>query len=110
MAERDLYLGTVGPLLYDDTDTDTYPDSEATCALRGSQIYLEDVASIGRHAVRKTEFDAMFASGVTGSVTVITNSRITEGGALEVRTKQLTFASGILTSIGTESAWTATPL
>lgn len=109
MAERDYYIGTMGPMTYDDADTDTYPDGEATCAMRGSQVFLEDAASTGEHAVRKAEFDAALVSGYSGNIIVITNAQLS-GGALEVKTRQLTFTDGRLTAVGAESSWTATPL
>jgi hypothetical protein len=48
-------------------------------------------------------------SGFTGTVTVITNSQL-HLGVVQVKTTLLTYANGLLTSVGAESGWTNTPL
>lgn len=53
MAKQQFYVGSVGPLLYDDTET--YPDAEPRVAFRGPQILLDDAPTEDAHVMRKED-------------------------------------------------------
>lgn len=59
MADREFYVGATGPLLFEDSDV--YPDSEAMCAGRGPQYFVEDAPTVDEHVVRKMDL-ALFLS------------------------------------------------
>lgn len=48
------------------------------------------------------------ADGVSGTVTMVTDLRY-NGATLEMKTRTATYTGGIITGIGTESAWTVVP-
>lgn len=65
MADKEYWVGSVGPLYYDDADD--YPDGEPMRGARYPQIHLEDEAIEDTHAVRKEDMDvAIAAIGPTG--------------------------------------------
>ena len=58
MATKEYYLGSVGPLLYEDSDE--YPDSSPGSeiyhhALRGEQILVETAPTLADHVLRKSD-------------------------------------------------------
>lgn len=53
MATQEYYVGSVGPLLYDDTET--YSDAVGRVAFRGAQIYLDGAPTEDEHALRKVD-------------------------------------------------------
>lgn len=53
MATQEFYLGSVGPLLYDDTET--YSDAVGRVAIRGAQVYLDDAPTEDAHVMRKED-------------------------------------------------------
>ena len=114
MAEQKIYIGSHGPFLYDDTDPIDDPDGDfagesmSGMALSG-QMIVETAPSQANHIARKNEVDAILTGGVSSTIRVITNVQL-NGAAIEVKSKNLTFTSGVLTSEGAESVWTATPL
>ena len=42
MADKEYYVGSSGPFLYDDADTDVYEDAEPVRAFRGPKIFLDE--------------------------------------------------------------------
>jgi hypothetical protein len=50
MATQDYYVGSVGPLLYDDTDV--YPDSVPMKAFRGPQLHIDNPPTLDNEVVR----------------------------------------------------------
>lgn len=105
MADQEYFIGSVGPLYYDDTDT--YPDAVTHRGFRAPQVYIEDAPASPNEVARLADLPTV--AGHTGAITIITNSQI-NAGALEVKTVVLTFADGLLSTVGAESGWTATPL
>jgi hypothetical protein len=68
--------------------------------------------SVGRERyVTVTNFADSVATraGVDGVFTLIVDARI-NSGALEVKTRDITFTDGVATTVGAESAWTSAPL
>ena len=59
MAQQELWYGSQGPLLYDDTST--YPDMAAREASRAPQHYIEDDPTESYHAVTKGYLDSVGA-------------------------------------------------
>jgi len=55
MAEKKVYIGSVGPFLFEDVDS--YDDGKTLRGLRTNQIYLEDAATGDNEIVRKFELD-----------------------------------------------------
>ncbi len=105
MADQEYFIGSVGPLYYDDTDT--YPDAVSHRGIRVPQAYIEDAPAHANEAARLG--DLPIVAGHTGAIAVITNARI-NAGALEIKTTVFTFANGLLSSVGAESGWVATPI
>lgn len=67
MAVQEFYVGSVGPLLYDDTET--YSDAVGRVAFRGAQIYLDDAPTEDEHALRKVDMpDFSSASAEQGDI------------------------------------------
>ena len=114
MAEQKIYIGSVGPFLYDDTDPiddadgDFAGESIGGLALTGQAI-IETAPTQANQIARKQEVDAVLSSGLSATIRVITNVQH-NAGAAEVKYKDLTFTNGILTAQSAESGWTATPL
>ena len=52
MALKEYWMGSVGPLLYDDEDT--YEDGETLRGMRVKQIFLDDAPSTVGEALRQT--------------------------------------------------------
>lgn len=102
MAEQEFRIGSVGPLTYDDAVEDGAFVTTGTIRASGVPTDPDDL-------VRLSDLTGTVA-GFTGTVTVVTNVQLTGGGAIEVKTKLLTFADGLLSTVGAESGWTATPL
>ena len=114
MAEQKIYIGSHGPFLYDDTDLINDADGdfagESMCGLAlTGQVIIETAPSQANHIARKNEVDAVLSSGLSTTIRVITNVQYNPGVS-EVKYKDLTFISGILTAQSVESGWTATPL
>jgi len=55
MALQEFWIGSVGPLLY--YDTDTYPDAVTLRAFRGEQIYLENAPANDEEVVRLVDLN-----------------------------------------------------
>lgn len=60
MAVQEFYIGSVGPLLYDDTET--YSDTVGRMAFRGPQIYLDDAPTEDAQVMRKEDTEAYVTS------------------------------------------------
>ena len=103
MAEKQYtYGGLNGPYFYDDADGPAFW-TEGQCE-------IEETPTQNNHVVRLIDLTVPPGTvGLSTTATVVTNSRLNLG-ALEVKTKLLTFTSGVLTTVGAESGWTATPL
>ena len=66
MAEQEYYVGSVGPLVY--KDTDAYPDTEPLRAFRGTQILLDNAPSSPNEVVRLTDIVAGAIAWPIGSI------------------------------------------
>lgn len=62
MAVKEFYVGSVGPLLYDDTKL--YPDAAPFEGARFSQIYIEDEPLEDYHVARLIDIPTMFIGGL----------------------------------------------
>lgn len=93
MAIKKVYIGSIGPFLYDDADLVDDPDGdfpgETQRAVLTDGTILKD------------------PSGITGAFNIITD--IQAGGAggvgFQYKERTLTFTSGELTTLGAESGW-----
>lgn len=56
MAVREVWLGSIGPFLYDDADT--YPDSSTLTGLRAESIKINEAPTDPDHAVRLVDIPA----------------------------------------------------
>jgi hypothetical protein len=57
VAIKEFYIGSVGPLQYDDAGT--YSDTETLVAFRGPQIHIEDAPSEDYHAARYADIPSV---------------------------------------------------
>jgi hypothetical protein len=57
MAEKEGWLGSVGPFLYEDTDTDVYSDAAPLEGFRVAQGYIEDAPTETYHVAHKSYVD-----------------------------------------------------
>jgi hypothetical protein len=98
MAIKKIYLGSIGPFEYDDAEDIDDPDGdfsgEKRQALRSNGVVQGAAGS--------------FPGGSSGSFTIVTAIQINTG-VLQYKTRSLTFASGCISSFGTESGWTIVP-
>lgn len=114
MARQKIYMGSIGPLLYDDTDPIDDQDGDFAGESRhaittSGQMIVETAPTQANEIARKEEVDAVLALGIAHSLRVITNVR-DNAGSIEVKYKDVTIASGIVTAVSAESGWTGTPL
>jgi hypothetical protein len=69
MAEREYYIGTVGPFYYDDVDEESnpvlYDDDKPIAAFRGKNILIDSDASDDSEAVRKSQMTTAMAGYVS---------------------------------------------
>ena len=75
MAEREFYIGSVGPLTYNDSDT--YPDGVAHAAVRARQIHISTAPTLNQHVLRLADL-----SGVIRGVSVADITNPTELASL----------------------------
>lgn len=68
MATQEFYLGSVGPLTYEDTDT--YPDAETLVAFRGPQIMLADAPTADENVMRKSDTETYVTTTITNYVNI----------------------------------------
>lgn len=112
MAIKEVWLGTTGPFEYDNSDTDVYPDGKAVRGVRADQLYVDSAPTDPNEVARLSDLPVV--SGYTGTLSLITNTKIDVDAPLEnailIKTRLLTFTDGLLSTVGTESDWTATPL
>lgn len=88
MAEKTISIGGFEDIIiYDDTEFDN--------------------AFITDGVVKAAEFSSGTEVGQSSTFTVVTDSRI-DGTQLQKKTRSLTFTKGLLTTVGSESAWTNT--
>lgn len=110
MAEKKLYIGTVGPFLYndadpiDDDDGDFVGETHRGLVTDG-QLIVEESPTDPSHVMRKVdEYDP---GGSDTDITVVT--AIQAGGAggvgFQYKTRDLTIDAGIIKTVGAESAW-----
>ena len=100
MAEKTLTIGSVGPLLYDDADFPAAFETDGVMRAAGVPTDPDDLARLQ---------DLPTVSGATSTFNVVTNVQ-DNAGAIEVKTRQLTISNGLVSAVGVESGWTATPL
>ena len=101
MALKEYSIATVGPFGYDDADCDAFATD--------GQMTISGAPTDPAHVARLQDLPNGGTPGYDGTITVITNVQLT-GGAIEVKSRQITFTDGIVTTMGAESGWTATPL
>lgn len=63
MAERDLYVGSVGPLIVDDADT--YDDGKPFGGIRAHQLIIDDVPTDDKHVARLEDLPVLGTTVVT---------------------------------------------
>lgn len=110
MALRKLYIGTVGPFLYDDADLIDDEDGDFAGEnykglVTNGQLIVEEAPTDPSHVMRKVdEYDP---GGSDTDITVVTT--IQAGGAggvgFQYKTRDLTIDAGIIKTVGAESAW-----
>jgi len=95
MAVKKIYIGSVGPFEYDDTDL--IEDADGDFAGEYQQAIRTNGALISG--------DGTFA---TGSVMIVTALQVGGAGTIgfQYKNRSLTLVSGLVTVIGAESAWT----
>lgn len=93
MAIRKVYIGSIGPFLYDDAEPINDPDG--------------DFLGENYHGLITDGAISPSASGYSGAITVVTQIQAGGGGAIGIQYKNraLTFANGSLDVVGAESAW-----
>lgn len=110
MALKKLYIGTVGPFLYDDTDLIDDEDGDFAGEthkgiVTDGQLIVEKAPTDPNHVMRKT--DEYNPGGSDTDITVVTVIQV--GGAgeekLQYKTRNLTIDGGIVKVVGAESAW-----
>jgi hypothetical protein len=98
MAIKKIYIGSIGPFEYDDSEDIDDADGdflgEKKQALRSNGV-VQGAAGT-------------FPGGASGSITMVTDIQINTG-VLQCKTRTITVASGCISSFGTESAWTVVP-
>jgi hypothetical protein len=98
MAIKKVYIGSIGPFEYDDSedidDIDGDFVGEKKQALRSNGV-VQGAAGT-------------FPGGSSGSFTIVTDIRINVT-VLEFKYRTVTFVSGCISAFGTESAWTTVP-
>lgn len=100
MAVKEYKYGGVGPFYYDDDLDEAF---ETT-----GQGQIGTAPTLPNHVVRLQDLSIPIGiTGYTGSLLVITNVDVVSS---KVKTKTLTFDSGVLTTVGAESGWTTAPL
>lgn len=65
MAEKKVYVGSVGPFLFDDTDPIDDPDGDWAGVNRNafttnSQIIVDESPSLAHHVIRKADLETLF--------------------------------------------------
>ena len=69
MAEKEYYIGSVGPLLYDTEDEDgnpvQYEDGKDIASFRGDRVILDEDATDDSEAVRKSQMSTALADYVS---------------------------------------------
>lgn len=100
---RKVYIGSVGPFLYDDEDDINDPDEDEfgednkQCALvTNQQIVITEPPTKEGHVMRKDEFDDALGGGLDRSITVIRSAWIDGGGVLHLAYQHMEFVGGIL--------------
>lgn len=63
MADKEYYIGTVGPLIYNDTDQ--YEDGIDMQGLRSPQVVLDEAPTEDYHAARKDYVDGLVVDPAT---------------------------------------------
>jgi len=103
MAEKQYtYGGMNGPFFYDDADGPAFWTE--------GQGEVEEVPTQPFHVVRLTDLSVPPGlTGYSGTITVVTNVQL-NGAAIEVKSRSVTYTDGIVTTMGAESGWTATPI
>ena len=96
MAQKKLYIAGFGPYFYDDSIPIVDPDG--------------DFVGYNRSGIL-TDGPAIYngggsTGGATGSFSVVSDIR-NNSGTIEKKTRTITVSGGYVTSVGTESAWTA---
>ena len=71
MADQEYFIGSVGPLYYDDTDT--YPDAVTHRGFRAPQIYIEDAPASANEVLRLGDLSAAWPIGSVFLSVVATN-------------------------------------
>ena len=110
MALRKVYIGSVGPFLYDDTDLiddvdGDFAGEENRGLITNGQLIVEEAPTKPGHVLRQE--DAYVPGGSDTDITVITSIQAGGAGAIgfQYKTRFLTIDAGIMKTVGTESAW-----
>ena len=110
MALRKVYIGSVGPFLYDDTDPiddadGDFAGEDSRGLITNGQLIVEEAPSKPGHVLRQE--DGYVPGGSDTDITVVT--AIQTGGAggvgFQYKTRLLTIDGGIIKTVGAESAW-----
>jgi hypothetical protein len=98
MTIKKVYIGSIGPFEYDDSELIDDPDG--------------DFAGENKQAVRSNGVvqgsAGAFVGGSSGSLAMITDIRF-NSTLLEYKTRTVTVTNGCISALGTESAWTTVP-
>lgn len=99
MATKKVYIGSIGPFEYDDTELIDDPDGDF------AGEYKQAVRSNG--TIQGSV--GTFPGGATGSFTVVTALQLSGGTTLQYKYRTVSVANGCISGFGTESAWTTVP-
>jgi hypothetical protein len=110
MTIRKVYLGTVGPFLYDDAELIGDADGDfAGSYYKGivtdGQMIVSEPPTQPGHVLRQEE--AYDPDGGTEDITIVTGIQAGGGGAIgfQYKTRTLSIDNGIVKTIGAESGW-----
>jgi hypothetical protein len=100
MAVQEYKYGGIGPFYYDDDLDEAF---ETT-----GQGQVDTAPTLPNHVVRLQDLSIPIGlTGYTGTLDIITNVDVANS---KVKTKTLTYNSGVLITVGAESGWTTAPL
>ena len=91
MAEHKVYIGNLGPFIYDDAEDLEDPDGDFPAGTKRAAFLTTGATGA--------------TSGYSGTITLVTNFQIS-GTYHQIKTRAFTFSNGLVSSVGSESAWT----